>query len=175
MKIKTKPISWKDLIEGIEIEIDIPNQGGSQVQKSGFNNLFREKITIYNDIPKTAVEERRFDRAVIEKCNIQRGLIAKSDGTIENVVNAITVISKDVVRYKSPMEYMALPSDLKEENYTIQIGDFIVLDEVEDIVTTSREFADLQEKYKDIGFVVRSVSSNINGMSVDNVQMANVG
>ena len=47
--------------------------------------------------------------------------------------------------------------------------------DVDDIVTTSREFAELQEKYKDNGIVVRSVSANINGMSVDNVTIANVG
>ena len=35
--------------------------------------------------------------------------------------------------------------------------------------------ADLQEKYKDNGIVVRSVSANIHGMSVDNVTITNVG
>ena len=33
----------------------------------------------------------------------------------------------------------------------------------------------LQEKYKDNGIVVRSVSANIHGMSVDNVTITNVG
>ena len=35
--------------------------------------------------------------------------------------------------------------------------------------------SDLQEKYKDNGIVVRSVSANIHGMSVDNVTITNVG
>lgn len=175
MKIKTKPIAWKDLTDGIEIDIPITDETRPCFQKSGLNNLFREKVTIYNDIAKTAVEERHFDRFVIENCNIQRGLVSRADGTVENVVNAITVISKDVKRYKNPMEYATLPIDLRESKYTIQIGDFVVLGEVEDIATTSREFAEIQEKYKDNGFVIRSVSTNINGMAVDNVQMANVG
>ena len=34
---------------------------------------------------------------------------------------------------------------------------------------------ELQEKYKDNGIVVRSVSANIHGMSVDNVTITNVG
>lgn len=138
-------------------------------------DLWKQKVTIYNDIPKTAVEERHFDRFVIGKSNIQGGIVSKADGTIENIVNAVTVISKDVDRYKSPLEYAKLPVDIREDFYTVQVGDFIVLSEVYDIVTTSREFAELQEKYKDNGIVVRSVSENIHGMSVDNITMANVG
>ena len=63
-------------------------------------DLWKKKVTIYNDIPKTAVEERHFDRFVIEKCNIQGGIVSKADGTVENIINAVTVISKDVDRYK---------------------------------------------------------------------------
>ena len=138
-------------------------------------DLWKQKVTIYNDIPKTAVEDRHFDRFVIDKCNIQGGIVSKADGTIENIVNAVTVISKDVDRYKTPLEYAKLPVDVREEYYTVQVGDFIVLSEVDDIVTTSREFAELQTKYADNGIVVRSVSPNIHGMSVDNVTITNVG
>lgn len=138
-------------------------------------DLWKQKATIYNDIAKTAVEERHFDRFVIERCNIQGGIVSKADGTIENIVNAVTVITKDVAHYKQPMEYTKLPVDLKENFYTVQVGDFLVLAEVDDIVTTSREFAELQNKYSENGIVVRSVSPNIHGMSVDNVTIANVG
>lgn len=138
-------------------------------------DLWKQKITIFNDIPKNAVEERHFDRFVIDKCNIQGGIVSKADGTIENIVNAVSVITKDVERYKQPMEYAKLPVDIREDFYTVQVGDFIVLAEVDDVVTTSREFAELQEKYEDNGIVVRSVSANIHGMSVDNVTITNVG
>ena len=138
-------------------------------------NIFESKITIYNDIAKTAVEERHFDRFVIDECNIQGGIVSKADGTIENIVNAVSVITKDVEHFKQPMEYAKLPVDIRENFYTVQVGDFIVLSEVEDVVTTSREFAELQEKYKNNGIVVRSVSANIHGMSVDNVTITNVG
>lgn len=138
-------------------------------------DFWKQKVTIYNDIPKNAVEERHFDRFVIEKCNIQGGIVSKTDGTIENIVNAVTVMSKDVDRYKTPLEYSKLPVDIRESFYTVQVGDFIVLSEVDDVVTTSREFAELQEKYKDNGIVVRSVSANIHGMNVDNVTITNVG
>lgn len=138
-------------------------------------DLWKQKVTIYNDIPKNAVEDRHFDRFVIDLCNIQGGIVSKADGTVENIVNAVTVISKDVDRYKTPLEYAQLPIDIREDFYTVQVGDFIVLAEVDDVVTTSREFADLQEKYKDNGIVVRSVSANIHGMSVDNVTITNVG
>ena len=138
-------------------------------------DLFKQKVTIYNDIPKNAVEERHFDRFLIDLCNIQGGIVSKADGTIENIVNAVTVISKDIDRYKTPLEYAKLPVDIRENFYTAQVGDFIVLSEVYDVVNTSREFAELQEKYKENGIVVRSVSANIHGMSVDNVTIANVG
>lgn len=138
-------------------------------------DLWKQKVTIYNDIPKTAVEDRHFDRFVVDFCNIQGGIVSKADGTIENIVNAVTVISKDIERYKSPLEYAKLPVDIREKFYTVQVGDFIVLSDVDDIVTTSREFAELQEKYKDNGIVVRSVSANIHGMSVDNITITNVG
>ena len=138
-------------------------------------DLWKQKVTIYNDIPKTAVEERHFDRFVIDLCNIQGGIVSKADGTIENIVNAVTVISKDVDRYKTPLEYAKLPVDIRKDFYTVQVGDFIVLSESDDIITTSREFAELQTKYADNGIVVRSVSPNIHGMSVDNVTITNVG
>ena len=138
-------------------------------------DLWGQKVTIYNDSPKTAVEDRHFDRFVIDKCNIQGGIVSKADGTIENIVNAVTVISKDVDRYKAPLEYAKLPVDIRENFYTVQVGDFIVLSEADDVVTTSREFAELQTKYADNGIVVRSVSPNIHGMSVDNVTITNVG
>lgn len=138
-------------------------------------DLWKQKVTIYNDIPKNAVEDRHFDRFVIDKCNIQGGIVSKTDGTVENIVNAVTVITKDTAKYQKPIEYSKLPVDIRENFYTVQVGDFVVLSEVEDIVTTSREFAELQEKYKDNGIVVRSVSANIHGMSVDNVTVTNVG
>ena len=138
-------------------------------------DLWKHKVTIYNDVQDNGVEDRHFDRFVIDLCNIQGGIVSKADGTIENIVNAVTVISKDVDRYKTPLEYAKLPVDIREDFYTVQVKDFIVLSEVDDIVTTSREFAELQEKYKDNGIVVRSVSANIHGMIVDNITMANVG
>jgi hypothetical protein len=158
-----------------EIDIPITENTRPSFKMDGMTDLWKHKVTIYNDIPKAAVEERHFDRFVIEKCNIQGGSVSKADGTIENIVNAVTVISKDVDRYKTPLEYAKLPVDIREDFYTVQVGDFIVLSEVDDVVTTSREFAELQEKYKDNGIVVRSVSANIHGMSVDNVAITNVG
>ena len=124
-----------------EIEIPITENTRPSFKMDGMTDLWKQKVTIYN----------------------------------ENIVNAVTVISKDVDRYKPPLEYAKLPVDIREDFYTVQVGDFIVLSEVDDIVTTSREFAELQEKYKDNGIVVRSVSANIHGMSVDNITIANVG
>lgn len=157
------------------IEIPVTETMRPAFDAEGIANLWNKRITVYNDVPSTAAEERHFDRFVIDLCNIQGGIVSRADGTIENIVNAVTVITKDVGRYKSPIEYRNTPVDIREGFFTMQIGDFIVLDEVDDIVTSSREFADLQKKYKDNGIVIRSVSVNINGMAVDNITVSNVG
>ena len=134
-------------------------------------NFFKEKVTIYNDIPADAVNPRRFDRFVIDRCNIQKGILQNADGTIEKVVNAQTVITRDVSRYKTPLEYALLPADEKDKYFTANVNDFVVLAEVDDIITTSREFQELQDKYRNNGFLVTAVNSYIQGMSVDNVQI----
>lgn len=135
--------------------------------------LFTQKVTIYNNIPETAVEPRRFDRFVISQCTVQGGFVDKANGTIRNVVNAKTVITKDTEHYKSPDEYTALPTDQRANFYTVQMGDFAVFSEVDDVVTTAMEFSQLQQKYKNNGIKVSSVSSFLNGMGVDNVTFTN--
>lgn len=162
-------------INTIDIPLDNLLNNRAQLNCEGVTDLWARKVTIYNDIPADAVNDRRYTRHVIERCNIQGGIISKADGTIENIINAVSVITRDVEHYRSPAEYRAIPIDLSANVYTVQIGDFVVLEEVDDIVTTSREFAQLQQKYANNGFVVRTVSAYINGMNVDNVQFANVG
>ena len=133
--------------------------------------LFNKKVTIYNDIPAPRTEARRYDRFVIDNCNIQKGVLQNADGTIEKVVNAQTIITKDVEHYKTPLEYALLPADEKDKYFTANVNDFVVLAEVDDVVTTSREFQDLQSKYKNNGFSVTAVNEYIHGMAVDNVQI----
>lgn len=136
-------------------------------------DLWKSKVTIYNDIPRNALESRHFDRFVIEQCNIQGGRVSKTDGTIENIVNAKTVWTKDIRRYKDPRQYSLLPVDIRENYFTVQTGDFVVLSEVDDIVENSEDFAKLQNKYANNGFKVISVSPNIHGLEVDNVSFTN--
>ena len=173
LKIKTNPVNWKDLKDGIEIDISITEKSIPKFQKDGLTSLFNQKVTIYNDIPSDGVNPRRFDRFVIEKCNIQGGYVEMADGTIQNIVNATTIITKDVDKYKSPLEYAKLPVDEKEKYYTVQVDDFIVLSEVDDVVTTSKEFQQLQEKYNENGIVVTSVNPHIFGMALDNISITN--
>ena len=171
VKVKTKPLTWNDLVDGIEFDIPITEDTTPAFKKSGLTNIFKSKVTIYNDIPKNAVEDRHFDRFVIDKCSIQGGIVNETDGTITNIVNAKTIITKDVEHYKSPLEYASLPVDLRETHYTVQIGDFLVFAEVDDVVTTASEFLQLQSKYKNNGVKVTSVSPNIFGTSVDNISI----
>ena len=134
--------------------------------------LFNKKVTIYNDITSDSVNPRRFDRFVIDKCNIQKGILQNADGTIEKVVNAITVTTKDTEHYKPSLEYKYLPIDEKEKYYTVQVNDVVIFGEVDDIATTRRELDGLLEtKYKNNGFLITAVNEYLNGMSVDNIQI----
>jgi hypothetical protein len=173
VKVKTKPISYGDLIEGIEIDIPVTENTVPKFKHNGLTNVFNQKVTIYNDIPKNAVEDRHFDRFVLDECSIQGGIVHEADGTTSNIVNATTIITKDIEHYKSPLEYASIPVDLRSDYYTVQVGDFVVLAEVDDIVTTASEFQALQNKYKNNGVKVTSVSVNIFGMAVDNVTITN--
>ena len=96
-----------------------------------------------------------------------------ANGTIQNIVNAQTVITKDVERYKSPLEYLRLPMDEKEKYFTVKANDFIVFAEVDDVVTTSLEFRDLQDKYKSNGMSITAVNPYIFGLATDNITMTN--
>lgn len=154
-----------------EIEIPITEKTVPKFQKSGMTDLFSSKVTIYNDIPSDGVNPRRFDRFVIDLCNIQKGILQNADGTIEKVVNAQTITTKDIEHYKTPLEYALLPADEKDKYFTANVNDFVVLAEVDDVVTTSREFQDLQKKYKNNGFSVTAFNEYLNGMAVDNVQI----
>lgn len=151
----------KNVIDIPETEVEIPGEG-----------LFKSKVTIYNDIDADGVNPRRFDRKVIGWCNVQKGILQRADGTVEKVVNAVNVITKDVLHYRTPREYSRLPVDEREHFFTANVNDFVVYGEVDDVVTTAAEFRELQKKYKDNGFLVTSVNEFINGMSsVDNVQI----
>ena len=134
-------------------------------------NFFKQKVTIYNDISSDGVNARRFDRLVIDLCNIQKGVLQNADGTIEKVVNAQTITTKDIKPYKTPLEYALLPADVKDNYFTANVNDFVVLSDVDDIITTSREFQELQNKYKNNGFSVTAVNEYLNEMSVDNIQI----
>ena len=154
-----------------EIEIPITDKSVPKFQKTGKTDLFSSKVTIYNDIPSDGVNARRFDRFVIDLCNIQKGILQNADGTIEKVVNAQTIITKDIEHYKTPTEYALLPVDEKDKYFTANVNDFVVLAEVDDIITTAREFQELQSKYKNNGFSVTAVNEYLFGTAVDNVQI----
>ena len=154
-------------------EIDIPITNGMTPKFSpyGLKSKFVDKVTIYNDIPSDGVNLRRFDRFVIDNCLIYNQATEGADGTIQKIINAQNVITKDIEHYKAPIEYKQLATDEKDNFYTVQIDDFVVYGEVDDIVTTSKEFQNLQQKYKDNGFLVTSVNASIFGMAVDNVHI----
>jgi hypothetical protein len=137
-------------------------------------NFYNRKVTIYNDVPATEIEPRKFYRFVIDKCQIQSGVVEKSDGTIVRLADANTVTTRDVEHYKSPTDYYKTADDLKENFYTVQVNDFVVFDEVMDLVSNAEEFRNLISKYKKNGMSITTVNPSVYGMAVDNVQFSNV-
>lgn len=135
--------------------------------------LFNKAVTIYNDIAAESANPRRWDKCVIYKCNIQGGKATQANGTIVNVVNAKNVITKDVAHYKPYLEYIKLSEDARGDYFTAKVGDFIIFEEVDDVVTTAQEFSQLQQKYKDSGIKVTSFSSSVYGMLVDHIRFTN--
>ena len=154
-----------------EIEIPITEKTVPKFQSDGRTELFNKKVTVYNSIPKDGVNERRFSRFVADQCNIQGGIVEQADGTIANITDSKTVITKDVLHYLPPVEYFKLPADMLAEHYTASVDDFIVFGEVDDVVTTSSEFSNLRKKYKNNGISITAVNEYIYGTALDNIQM----
>lgn len=159
--------SWNELKNGFSGEF---TRSGTVHPGKG-KDVFTRKITIYNDIPSDGVNPRRFHRAVVEKCFVYNDLAEQSDGTVQRVVNAQNVITKDTARYLTPLEYVHLSESEREGHYTAQVDDFVVLAEVDDVVTSGKEFQLLQQKYKDNGFSVTSVNASVYGFAVDNIHI----
>lgn len=136
-------------------------------------DVFNKKITIYNDIAKTAVEPRHWDRRVVDRCLIYSGTVEGSRETVQTISNAKNVITKDVEHFKPLSGYALLPVDVREQFYTVHPDDFIVFSEVYDVVTTPDEWRELQKKYKDNGMSVTTVNPYIFGMATDNVTISN--
>lgn len=154
-----------------ELEIPITDETTPKFRPYGMADKFARKVTIYNDIPADSVNPRRFDRFVIDKCLIYDQLTESADGTIQKIINAQNVVTKDVEHYKTPLEYLQLAEDERESFYTVRVDDFVVLAEVDDVVNDWEEFDSLQKKYKANGFSVTSVNASIFGMNVDNIHI----
>ena len=135
---------------------------------------YTDKVTIYNDVPADSVNPRSFNRFVIDKCLFYEQLTESSDGTIQKVVNSQNLITKDVEHYKTPSEYAKLPVDQKKQFYTVNIDDFVVLADVDDVVTSNREYQDLQKKYKNNGFLVTAVSAYLKGTTTNNIHIMHI-
>ena len=135
---------------------------------------FTDKVTIFNDIPSDGVNPRTFNRFVIDKCLFYEQITESSDGTIQKVVNAQNVITKDTEHYKTPSEYAKLPIDIKADYYTVQVDDFVVLADVDDVVTSNREYQDLQLKYKNNGFLVTAVNAYLKGDKSNNIHIMHI-
>ena len=116
-----------------ENEIPVTEETKPKYRPYGRNNKYTQKVTIYNDVKGDGVNPDKIYKFVIDKCMVYENFAESADGTISKIVNTQNIITKDVEHYKSPLEYSRLPADLKEQYYTVQVDDFIVLAEVDDV------------------------------------------
>lgn len=136
-------------------------------------DFFTQTVTVYISVPATDIKPRTFERRVVENCSVQGQTVEKIDGTTRLIVNAMTLITKNIANYVDAEVFYNTPSDLRKDKYTVQTGDFIVFEECDDVVTNSNEFAELQRKHRNNGMVATTVSAYINGMKTDNVTVTN--
>ena len=136
-------------------------------------DLYNKKVTIYSDIAKTVVKPRHWDRRVIDRCMVYSGTAESARENVQIITNATTVITRDVNRYRPPAEYAKTPVDEREQWYTVQPDDFIVFDEVFDVVTDAAEWSELQKKYKLNGMSITTVNPYIFGFKTDNISISN--
>ncbi len=152
-------------------EIEIPDTQSFSEEKNKLKNLFSGKVTIYNDITFEGKEKRKFCSHVIDDCFVSLEFKEKSDGTAEHCQRTANIFTKDVKHYKTPDEYRRLPEEKRGDFYTVRTGDFIVLDEITDSVKTSKEFYELLEKYREVGFFVTDWDVNVFGFRCDNLRI----
>lgn len=142
-------------------------------------DLWKDKVTVYIiEVNSSTSNSVRYRREIIYRCNIQCGCKEGMDGTIRNFADVKTIYTKDVGRYLKPVDYFNLSEvkrmwDYPNGCYTVKIGDFIVFGKVNDVVSTPKEFSDLQTKYKDCGMKVTSINVNMFGMRTDHIMMTN--
>ncbi len=135
-------------------------------------DLWTRKVTLYRDVPKQGGTPRHFERRIINKCYIETSQIDSATDTVKKDFSGAMVITKDVNRYKATDEYMAMSQQEQMENFTVSVGDFVVLKEVADSVANATEFADLQTRYRACGVKIMSVKPFIFGMATDNIVLS---
>lgn len=136
-------------------------------------DLFTKTVTIYNDIPETDSAPRSFERHIIEKCLISDKRTEKNQGTVTQNSGSKQIITKDISHYLPSVEFLEQSLLDRKNFYTVQTGDFIVFDVVNDVVNTAKDFAELQKKYKSKGIKVTAFETYINGMKTDNITILN--
>ena len=141
--------------------------------KKGLTDLWKTKVTIYSNVPDENNTSRSIRRFVIERCQVYGQVVEKPNQTIRNVINAKSVTTKNVEQYKPLAEFIRLSEEERRNYYTAEPGDFVVCGEVNDVVSTVGDFAELQKKYRNNGMKVTTVDTYINGMTVDNITMSN--
>jgi hypothetical protein len=136
-------------------------------------DFFNKDITVYISVPENQIKQRTFERRVVERCSIQGQSVEKANGTMRVVVNAQTVITKNISNYVDPETFYNTPSDLRKDKFTINVGDFIVFEICDDVVENSQQFVELQQKYRNNGMKVTTENASIYGMKTDNLTVTN--
>lgn len=130
-------------------------------------NFNTETFTIINQIPTSQDVSKKIKwiKHTIDKCSKHDGIYDKTNNQMINRVNTWTAYIGDWQSYKKPSwnnGYYSLADDEKENFFTINIGDLIIFDTIDDTTpTTLQEFKDLCDKYRDNGGTVSNTQAYI--------------
>ena len=133
------------------------------------SNLQNSTFTIINQIPQSisSAKKRAWFKHTLRKCGKQNGIYDRTGGTMLYKTNTFTAYIGDWERYMPPSwlntGYYTLPDKDKANYFTVNVGDLIVFDDIDDSVpTTLQEFQALVAKYGDNGGTVTGFQEYIN-------------
>ena len=133
------------------------------------SNLNHETFTIINQIPQAPKIPTKiaWKKYTLKGCDKKVGLYDKTSGTMVYKANSFTAYIYDWEHYKAPVwlndGYYTIADVDKGDYYTANVGDLIIFADIPDIApATTAEFAELTQKYKDIGGIISGVNVYIN-------------
>lgn len=140
-------------------------------------DLNTRTFTVYNTVPGTDNSNPQYGfRKVINKCDAQQSFTTVENNNTSSITDKTIFFSLEIDTYLPPVflsgGYYSLAEEDRVNYYTIAPGDFIVFEVVEDEIdhSSSKEFNELKNKYKNIGMTVGEAFAYLDGLPIDHIE-----